>query len=60
VVYPNGTSIQNLENQVLILISPQTLPAGEVGAAYNATFTATGGSGALLCAVSGVAWLPRD
>ena len=44
VVYPNGTSIQNLENQVLILVSPSTLPVGQRNVAYSATFTVTGGS----------------
>ncbi|MSU57844.1 MAG: hypothetical protein EXS35_06625 [Pedosphaera sp.] len=44
VVYPNGTSIQNLENQVLILISPLTLSTGRVAVAYSQTFTVTGGS----------------
>jgi hypothetical protein len=46
VVYPNGTSIVNLENQVLIAISPNSLPDGKVGVAYNPgspTFTASGG-----------------
>ncbi len=45
IVYPNGTSIQNLENQVLIGISPALLPQGQVGVAYGTgspTFTATG------------------
>ena len=45
VVYPNGTSIQNLVNQVLVQISPATLPAGTHGVAYPPqTFSATGGS----------------
>jgi hypothetical protein len=45
-VYPNGTSIANLENQILIGVSPGALPDGKVGAPYNAgspTFTASGG-----------------
>ena len=45
VVYPNGTSIQNLENQILIQISPASLPNGTSGVSYPATtFTASGGS----------------
>jgi hypothetical protein len=45
IVYPNGTSISNLENQILIQISPTTAPAGTNNVAYTATtFTVTGGS----------------
>ena len=51
VVYPNGTSIQNLENLVLIQISfspsttNSTLPDGTNGLPYAATtLTATGGA----------------
>ncbi len=45
VVYPNGTSIANLENEVLVQISPTSLPAGTRNAPYPATtFTTTGGS----------------
>src|ERR1019366_3804669 len=44
VVYPNGTSIDNLENQILIQVAPANVPVGTVGAPYPATtFTATGG-----------------
>jgi hypothetical protein len=46
IVYPNGTSIGNLENAALIGISPLSLPGGTVGVAYRAnspTFIATGG-----------------
>jgi hypothetical protein len=46
IVYPNGTSLQNLANQALIGISPLSLPNGKVGVAYGTgqpTFTATGG-----------------
>lgn len=43
IVYPNGTSIVNLENQILIAISPALLPDGQVGATYAARFTANGG-----------------
>jgi hypothetical protein len=45
VVYPNGMSIQNLENEVLVQITPAGLPNGTNGTAYPAvTFTATGGA----------------
>jgi len=45
VIYPNGTSIQNLANQVLIQISPTSLPNGTNGVAYTPTaFTTTGGA----------------
>jgi hypothetical protein len=45
VVYPNGTSLTNLANQVLVQVSPATLPIGTHGIAYPATtFTATGGA----------------
>ena len=45
VVYPNGTSIQNLENQILVRISPTSLPGGTSGVLYpTQTFTASGGS----------------
>jgi hypothetical protein len=46
VVYPNGTSIQNLVNQMLIQVTPPAgiLPDGAKGSAYSVTFTATGGA----------------
>lgn len=49
VVYPNGTSIFNLENQVLIQIGPAgpALPNGTVGVNYTnafSGFTVTGGT----------------
>ncbi len=56
VVYPNGSSIQNLENQVLVQIAPAGLPNGtngspylfvytnSVGIVYTNTITATGGA----------------
>jgi hypothetical protein len=44
VVYPNGTSIANLQNQVLIQISPTSLPDAAAGAFYTQTFSATGGA----------------
>ncbi|MEI6193042.1 MAG: Ig domain-containing protein [Verrucomicrobiota bacterium] len=45
VVYPNGTSIDNLENQIFIQVAPTSLINGIKGMAYPpTTFTATGGS----------------
>lgn len=44
IVYPNGESILDLENQVLIRISPDSLPAGKVGEEYTAQLSATGGA----------------
>jgi hypothetical protein len=44
VVYPNGTSIQELENQLIITVTPPTLPAGTNDVAFPTTrFSATGG-----------------
>jgi len=43
VVYPNGTSITNLENMLLMSVFPTTLPDGQVGAGYNTSFSGTGG-----------------
>jgi hypothetical protein len=46
VVYPNGTSIANLANQLVIQVSPTTLIGGDGtnGVAYPpVTFTAVGG-----------------
>lgn len=42
-VYPNGTSLAMLENQVLIQISPSTLPNASVGHSYSSQFVVTGG-----------------
>jgi hypothetical protein len=45
ILYPNGASIQELENQMVITISPASLPDGTNNAAYSTTqFSATGGS----------------
>jgi hypothetical protein len=45
IVYPDGTSIANLANQVLVQITPTTLPDGTNGVAYPATtFVAVGGA----------------
>jgi cyclophilin family peptidyl-prolyl cis-trans isomerase len=45
VAYPNGTSLANLANQVLVQITPATLPNGTNGVVYPATtFLAVGGA----------------
>jgi hypothetical protein len=46
VIYPNGLSIEGLENEILIQISPTppTLTNGTNGVAYMTTFTTTGGA----------------
>lgn len=45
ILYPNGTSIENLQNQILIQITPTSLVDGTAGFAYvPVTFTATGGA----------------
>jgi hypothetical protein len=44
-VFPNGTSIDNLENQVLVHVSPTSVSNGQVGHGYpSVQFTASGGS----------------
>ena len=44
VVYPNGTSITNLESLFLVQILPLTLPNASIGQGYpTTTFSATGG-----------------
>ncbi|MGD1088591.1 MAG: Ig domain-containing protein [Verrucomicrobiota bacterium] len=43
VVYPNGTSIANLESEVLFQVSPSALPDGTNAVPYNVTLTVTGG-----------------
>jgi hypothetical protein len=45
ILYPNGTTIQELENQMAISISPTSLPDGANTVAYpTTTFSATGGT----------------
>ena len=45
VVYPNGTSIANLANEVLVQITPAALPDGTNGVAYPPTgFSISGGA----------------
>jgi hypothetical protein len=44
VVYPNGISLANLANQVLVNLTPTSVPVGTNGVAYTTTtFVATGG-----------------
>jgi hypothetical protein len=44
-LYPNGNSILNLENQLIIQISPTSLANGTAGVPYSpVTFTTTGGA----------------
>ena len=44
IVYPTGASIQELENQMVITISPTILPNGTNNDYYYAAFSATGGT----------------
>ena len=44
IVYPNGVSIEDLENQLIVPISPAFLPLGNVDVTYTNQFSATGGS----------------
>jgi len=45
VVYPDGMSFQNLANEVLVQITPTSLPNGTNGVAYpSENFTAAGGA----------------
>jgi hypothetical protein len=43
ILYPNGTSIENYENQIVVGISPATLPDGTNDQDYAVNFTVTGG-----------------
>ncbi len=43
-LYPNGASIQNLENQIAVKLSPTTPPDGTNGTPYSIQFTASGGA----------------
>jgi hypothetical protein len=54
VVYPNGTSIENLAAEAYYRISPSppTLPSGTNGVPYNVTLTATGTSGTVSWALA--------
>jgi hypothetical protein len=60
IVYPNGTSITNLEKEALIQVLPATLPNGTDDVVYNVTLSATGDgiSPYLWSLASGSAGLP--
>jgi hypothetical protein len=45
VVFPNGTTLEDLQNHILTQISPSTLPLGIAGVTYGpVTFAITGGA----------------
>jgi len=44
VLYPNGTSIMNLENELAVQLSPSSPPDGSNGSPYAVQFTASGGA----------------
>jgi hypothetical protein len=66
VVYPNGTSIENLENMVFIQTSPATnnLPNGQIGVDYSAVFggfsVLSGGTAPFVWTLLGPAGLPPN
>ena len=43
VVYPDGSSLQALENMLLMQVTSASLPTGAVGVAYSAALTGSGG-----------------
>lgn len=43
-LYPNGISIQNLENELAIQLTPSGPPDGSVGVPYSQQFSASGGA----------------
>ena len=62
VLYPNGTSIQELESQMIITISPPSasLPDGTNNVAYPTTqFSATGGQPPYFWSLGGTTLLPQ-
>jgi hypothetical protein len=59
ILYPNGTSIQELENAMYITISPASLPDGANNAVYpTTTFSATGGTAPYTWSLAGTS-LPQ-
>lgn len=44
IVFPNGTSLQELENRMVIRVLPETLPDGKFNTPYSAQLTAEGGT----------------
>ncbi len=45
ILYPNGTSIEEMENLLLLTLTTPVLPNGEVGVQYITQLQATGGAG---------------
>lgn len=43
-LYPNDTSIQNLQNQLVVQLTPSSMPNGWVGVAYSQVISASGGA----------------
>ena len=43
IVFPSSATLADLENQILIQVSPATLPVGIRNVAYSSTLTVTGG-----------------
>ena len=61
IVFPNGTSIDSIENQIFIQITPNgpALPDGQVDVPYSVTFTVNGGTAPFSWSISpGSAGLP--
>jgi hypothetical protein len=59
ILYPNDASIQDLEDRMVISISPASLPDGTNGVAYpTTTFSATGGSPPYSWSLGGTTQLP--
>ena len=54
VVYPNGTSIADLEAMAMLQVSPATLTNATQGVAYTQTFSATGGQAPYVWAAPGI------
>lgn len=60
IVFPSGTSLQNLENQLLIELTPSgpNLTNGQVGQAYAQTITVAGGTAPRVWSLSGAGLPP--
>ena len=55
VVYPNGTSIADLEAMVLVQVTPSSPLAAAVGVSTNITFSVTGGQSPYVWSAPGIA-----